>query len=55
VAGEIEAARRVADFAAEVEAAPLPFAVVENGRRIGVIDRAAVLDVLIDRAPRERP
>jgi len=55
VAGEIDAACKVADFAAEVEAADLPFAVTEGGRRIGTLNRASVLDVLIDRAPRDRP
>ena len=49
VAGEIEATRKVADFAAEVEAANLPFAVVEAGRKIGVVGRAEVMDVLIER------
>ncbi len=52
VAGAIEAGRRVADFAGEVEAASLPFAVVEGGRRVGTVHRSDVLGVLIGRAPR---
>jgi glycine betaine/proline transport system ATP-binding protein len=49
VAGEIAANRKVADFAAEVEAASRPFAVTEGDRRIGTVHRTDVLDVLIGR------
>jgi glycine betaine/proline transport system ATP-binding protein len=49
VAGEIAASRKVADFAAEVEAASRPFAVTEGNRRIGTVHRTDVLDVLIGR------
>jgi glycine betaine/proline transport system ATP-binding protein len=45
-AGELAPATRVAQMAATVEAADRPFAVVEEGRVIGVVDRAAVLGVL---------
>ncbi len=46
-AGELAPAAKVAAIAARVEAAALPFAVVEDGRVVGVVDRAAVLDVLL--------
>jgi glycine betaine/proline transport system ATP-binding protein len=49
VAGEIEAVRKVIDFAGEVEAAAHPFAVVEAGRRIGLVGRDEVMAVLIGR------
>ncbi|MBP7002650.1 glycine betaine/L-proline ABC transporter ATP-binding protein [Amaricoccus sp.] len=54
VAGAIEASRRVADFAAEVEAAGAPFAVVENGTRIGSVGRAEVMAILLGRTPEGR-
>ncbi|MBP7242470.1 ATP-binding cassette domain-containing protein [Amaricoccus sp.] len=54
VAGTIEAGRRVADFAAEIEAAGAPFAVVENGRPIGAVGRAEVMAVLLGRPPEGR-
>ena len=46
-AGELAPAVKVAAIAARVEAAALPFAVVEGGRVVGMVDRAAVLDVLL--------
>ena len=49
VAGAIEPSRKVVDFAAEVEGADLPFAVVEGGATIGVVGRPEVLDVLLGR------
>jgi glycine betaine/proline transport system ATP-binding protein len=52
VAGSVEAARKVADFAAEVEAADLPFAVVEMGRAVGVVGRHEVMSVLLARGGR---
>ncbi len=52
VAGEIAAARKVADFAGEVEAADRPFAVVEDGRTLGVVGRAEVMAVLLERDAR---
>jgi glycine betaine/proline transport system ATP-binding protein len=48
VFGEIAAGRKVADFAAEVDAANRTFAVVEDGRAIGVVGRAEVLSVLLE-------
>lgn len=48
VAGTIPAAAKVRDFAAKVEAAALAFGVAdEAGRQIGVVDRKAVMSVLI--------
>ncbi len=46
-AGEIAAGARVAEFAAAVEGAQLPFAVVDGGQMIGKVDRPAVLRVLL--------
>jgi glycine betaine/proline transport system ATP-binding protein len=46
-AGELRPAARVAEFAAAVEEADRPFAVVEAGRVLGVVDRAAVMRVLL--------
>jgi glycine betaine/proline transport system ATP-binding protein len=46
-AGELAPGTRVAQMAAAVEAADRPFAVVEKGRVIGMVDRAAVLGVLL--------
>ncbi len=41
---------RVEDVAAEVEASPLPHAVIDRtGRIVGHVDRQAVIDVLVDR------
>lgn len=48
VAGEVRAGEKVRTFAARVEASPAPFAVTdEAGRRIGVVDRRAVMSVLL--------
>jgi glycine betaine/proline transport system ATP-binding protein len=48
VAGSIPADRKVADFAKEVEASTGAFAVHDaDGKLIGVVDRAAVMSVLI--------
>jgi glycine betaine/proline transport system ATP-binding protein len=49
VAGTLAAHAKVQSFAARVEAAALPFAVAEDGRVIGTIDRTAVMDVLVGR------
>lgn len=49
-AGEVPADSRVADIAAEVEAADKPFAVVDGtGKVVGQITRQAVIDVLVGR------
>jgi glycine betaine/proline transport system ATP-binding protein len=47
VAGELAPAAKVAEFAAAVEAAGRPFAVVEAGRIVGLVDRRAVVEVLL--------
>lgn len=49
-AGELAPEVKVAAIAARVEAAALPFAVVEGGRVVGLVDRAAVLEVLLGAA-----
>jgi len=49
----IDAATKVCDFAAAAEADDRPFAVLENGRVIGVVDRAAVMEVLVGTRWRE--
>ena len=46
-AGELAPAARVAEFAAAVEGAGGPFAVVEGGRVLGLVDRDAVMRVLL--------
>jgi glycine betaine/proline transport system ATP-binding protein len=48
-AGEVAADARVADVAAEVEAADKPFAVVNDGEVVGQLTRQAVIDVLVGR------
>ncbi|GLK56420.1 glycine betaine/proline transport system ATP-binding protein [Methylopila capsulata] len=48
-AGRVEARARIASFAHEVEAADRPFAVVDGGAVIGVVDRLAMIDVLVGR------
>ncbi|GBD49735.1 ATP-binding cassette domain-containing protein [Methylopila sp. Yamaguchi] len=48
-AGRVDARARVASFAHEVEAAERPFAVVDGGAVIGVVDRLAMIDVLVGR------
>jgi glycine betaine/proline transport system ATP-binding protein len=51
IAGEISADSKVAEFAKEVEAATGAFAVREaDGKLIGVVDRAALMSVLIETA-----
>ena len=51
VAGEVLAGAKIADVADEVEAADKPYAVVDGeGRRIGLLTREAVVDVLVGRA-----
>lgn len=51
IAGEISADSKVAEFAKEVEAATGAFAVREaDGKFIGVVDRAALMSVLIETA-----
>ncbi len=48
VAGVIPAASKVRDFAAKVEASELPFGVTnEVGQQIGVVDRRAVMSILV--------
>ena len=49
----IDAAARVCDFAAAVEADGRPFAVMEHGQVIGVVDRTAVMEVLVGARWRE--
>jgi glycine betaine/proline transport system ATP-binding protein len=46
-AGELPPTARVAEFAAAVEEATRPFAVVEADRVLGLVDRAAVMRVLL--------
>ena len=51
IAGEISADSKVSEFAKEVEAATGAFAVREaDGKLIGVVDRAALMSVLIEMA-----
>ena len=45
--GSVDAATKVCDFAAALEADGQPFAVMEHGRVIGVVDRAAVMEVFV--------
>ena len=52
VAGELPAGLTVAEAAARIEAARLPFRLVEEGRPVGIVERQAVIDVLVGR---ERP
>jgi glycine betaine/proline transport system ATP-binding protein len=48
ISGSIPAERKVAEFAKEVEASPSAFAVHDaDGKLVGVVDRAAVMAVLI--------
>tara|TARA_R110002072_G_scaffold11431_9_gene51664 strand:+ start:3717 stop:4745 length:1029 start_codon:yes stop_codon:yes gene_type:complete len=50
VAGQVPASARIEEIADLVEAASQPFAVVNaQGQRLGTLDRAAVIDVLIGR------
>jgi len=51
-AGEVAAAAKVADIAAEVEAADRPHAVVNDGKVVGQLTRETVIDVLIGRGHR---
>ncbi len=46
-AGELQPTARVAEFAAAVDRAARPFAVVEGDRILGLVDRAAVMRVLL--------
>ena len=48
-AGTVAAGARVASSAAAVEAAERPFAVVEDGRAVGLVGRAEVMAVLLAR------
>ncbi|MFC3694210.1 quaternary amine ABC transporter ATP-binding protein [Chenggangzhangella methanolivorans] len=48
-AGRIDAGSRIASFAHDVESSEKPFAVVERGEVIGVVDRLAMIDVLVGR------
>jgi glycine betaine/proline transport system ATP-binding protein len=48
-AGEVAAAAKVADVAAEVEAADRPFAVVNDGEVVGQLTRQTVIDILVGR------
>ena len=50
LAGEVDACAKIQDVGGDVEAASRPFAVIEKGERIGVIDRDAVLRVLLGKA-----
>lgn len=49
-AGEVSSRAKVADIAATILEADRPFAVVEDGRLLGVVDRRAVIDVLVGRS-----
>lgn len=48
-AGRIDAGQRIASFAHDVESSERPFAVVDRGAVIGMIDRLAMIDVLVGR------
>ncbi|RXF74193.1 quaternary amine ABC transporter ATP-binding protein [Hansschlegelia zhihuaiae] len=48
-AGEVAAGARIAAFAHDVEQSDKPFAVVKDGRVIGIVDRLAMIDVLVGR------
>ncbi len=55
-AGEVRDTDRIADIADKVEAADAPFAVVgDDGEKVGVLNRDAVIDVLIGRAVDRTP
>lgn len=54
VGGNVDAATKVCDFAAALEAVDRPFAVIEHGRVIGLVDRAAVMEVFVGARTRER-
>jgi len=47
VGGSVDAATKVCDFAAALAADGRPFAVIEHGRVIGLVDRAAVMEVFV--------
>ena len=47
IAGEVPALAKIADIGGQVEAADTPFAVVENDMPVGLIDRDAVMSVLL--------
>jgi glycine betaine/proline transport system ATP-binding protein len=48
IAGLIPAASKVREFAARVDSSELPFGVAdESGQQIGVVDRRAVMSVLV--------
>ncbi|WP_191058779.1 quaternary amine ABC transporter ATP-binding protein [Geminicoccus harenae] len=49
VAGAVDAGAKVQAIAAKVEAAPIPHLVTEGDRPVGLIDRSAVLAVLLGR------
>jgi glycine betaine/proline transport system ATP-binding protein len=49
IAGTIDAHAKVQSIAARVEASERPFLVEEGGRPVGLVDRAAVMDVLLGR------
>ncbi|GLK75299.1 ABC transporter ATP-binding protein [Methylopila jiangsuensis] len=51
-AGEVAATARIASFARDVERATKPFAVTEGGKLLGVVDRLAMIDVLVGHADR---
>ncbi len=48
-AGEVAATDRISEIASLVEGTAAPFAVVDNGRVVGAIDRAIVMAVLVGR------
>lgn len=54
VAGSVDADTKVCDFAAALETVDQPFAVMEQGRVIGLVDRAAVMAVFVNAGLRER-
>lgn len=47
--GTIDANMRIASFAHEVEASERPIAVTQHGKLIGVVDRVAMINVLVGR------
>ena len=49
VAGELPADLTVAEAAERIEAAALPFRLTEDGRPVGIVERQAVIDVLVGR------
>ena len=49
VAGELPAGLTVAEAADQIESAALPFRLIEAGKPVGMIERRAVIDILVGR------